>query len=343
MSVKTGLQNVVRQMSATRAAISTIRSYRKGQSIAHVDWEKILWAHCTTNGRFTDCLTPVLRRINPPRQAADAKGLLGCFTVTDQNQIVRQLAQDGYYIFDTLVPEHICAAIEEFARTCPAYMEDEFGTSERPVLYESGHPRARLYKLREQDSLANPAIQALMADDALIRISEAYLQTRAVVGGIDCWWSAPYGNGPSSQAAQLFHFDFDAPPRWLKLFVYVTPVGPENGPHVFVKGSHKSRVASAEELFSRGYERIPDDDIGRIYGNDAPIEITGPRGTVFLADTRGFHKGKHPTRDHRLICQLVYCSPVFNNHAGPPEHAVSFGAELAGAIEKNRAAYQRYL
>jgi len=327
---------------AARAVLSAIRCHREGRGIAHRDWEKILSAHCISNGTFTDWLTPALRMLNPPRPPSNATGLLGHFSVADQRRIAGQIARDGYYIFENRMPEHVCQAVEDFARTCPALMEDEFGVSNEPAVYDPSRPAARLYKIREKDSLASPAIQSLMADEAFMRIAEAYLQTRAAVGGIDCWWSAPYGNGPSSQAAQLFHFDFDAPPRWLKLFVYVTPVGSDNGPHVYVKGSHRGNLTAGRNLVARGYARIPDADIDEAFGTNAPVEIMGPRGTVFLADTRGFHKGKHPTKGDRLICQLLYCSPVFNNHAPQPEHSASFIPELLSAMRENPTAYARY-
>ena len=46
--------------------------------------------------------------------------------------------------------------------------------------------------------------------------------------------------GASSEAAQLFHFDMDRI-RFLKVFIYLTDVGTENGPHVYVRGSHRSK------------------------------------------------------------------------------------------------------
>lgn len=343
MSIKSSLRCGLQQLRGARAAFRAVQGWRQERPIAHRDWENILWAHCATNGHFTDLLNPVLRAINPPRRPVDATGLLGRFTVADQKHIATQIARDGYYIFDTLMPEDICAGIERFARTQPAYMEDEFGVADRPVPYDPAHPMARLYKFREGDVVASGAVQSIMADDAFLRIAESYLKTAAIIGGIDSWWSAPYGNGPSSQAAQLYHFDFDAPPRWLKLFVYVTPVGPENGPHVFVKGSHQARLSRAQEIVSRGYTRIADDNIAQAYGNEAAVEIIGPRGTVFLADTRGFHKGKHPTGGDRLICQLLYCSPVFNNHSQRPQHSARFQPDLAAAVQKNPSSYQRYL
>jgi hypothetical protein len=342
MSIRAFLRSLLCRAYASISVASALRDFRRGRVIDHRDWENILKAHCITNGGFTERLTPLLRRLNPPRPSADATGLLGHFTVADQRRIAECIARDGYYIFEQTMPESICSAIENFARTCPAYMEDEFGLAEKPVVYDPEHLAARLYKFRENDSLSSPAVQALAADDAMLRIAETYLRTRAGLGAVDSWWSAPYGNGPSSQVAQLFHFDFDAPPRWLKLFLYVTPVGTENGPHVYVRGSHRGRVAEGRDLIKRGYVRIPDTDIREAYGHDKSVEITGRRGTVFLADTRGFHKGKHPTGGDRLICQLLYCSPVFSDRPAP-SHRIQLTPEMAAAVHKNPMAYARYL
>jgi hypothetical protein len=294
-----------------RAVYSTVRTHRGSREFSQQSWNAILDAHCRTNGRSTDDLLPLLRRLAPVRAPRDAVGLLGRFTVSEQQRIAEQISRDGYYIFETLLPETICGRIEEFARSSPANIFDEFGYKGETAPYDPNNLHGRLYKFAESALAGNSALQQLMGDEVFRRIAESYLQTQVTIGGLDGWWSAPYGNGPSSEAAQMFHFDFDAPPNWLKLFVYVTPVEAETGPHVYVRGSHKGGNRDARHLLARGYQRIPDEDIEQVYGAGSIVEITGKRGTVFLADTRGFHKGKHPTRGDRLLAQIVYCSPVF--------------------------------
>ncbi|MBA2587461.1 MAG: hypothetical protein H0U98_02445 [Alphaproteobacteria bacterium] len=336
------LKSALAHVSGAAGVLWAIGAFRRNKRIAKDDWFAILNAHCATNGAFTDRLTPVLHRINPQRPPADATGLLGHFSIADQKQIAGRIARDGFHIFDAKLPGNICDAIERFARRVPAAMYGDLGLVGEPTVYDPARPHARLYKFSEEDSLAEAGVQALIADDALLRIAETYLDTQAVIGGIDTWWSAPHGNGPSSEAAQLFHFDFDAPPRWLKLFVYVTPVGPENGPHVYVKASHKAGLPGAREIVSRGYERIADQEIEQAFGADAATEIIGARGTVFLADTRGFHKGKFPTGGDRLICQLLYCSPVFCDRPRGIKSASGFSPGLLAAIAGNPAAFSRY-
>jgi len=324
------------------AVIPAVINHMRGRQIPHKAWEALMRAHCASNGRLSDFLDGAVRLLQPGRPPADVTGLLGPFTVADQRRVADAIARDGYYIFDSTMPEEICAEIEAFAMRVPAMIDGELDQSNELVAYEPINPKGHLYKIREQDAAECDAIQALMADEALLAIAEAYLGTRTVVGGIDTWWSTAYGNGPSDNAAQAYHFDFDAPPRWLKLFVYVTPVSSESGPHVYVKGSHRGSLAASKKLLSRGYVRIPDNEIENAFGIESCMELTGPRGMTFIADTRGFHKGKHPRAGHRLISQLIYCSPLFNNHAPRPPKLRHVSPALQAAMSKSGQVYSRY-
>ena len=330
------------ELLGAAAIVPALASYVRGRPIPHKAWHALMRAHCASNGRTTDMLDAAVGLLRPARPAKDVTGLLGQFTAADQKRIADIIARDGYYIFENRMPENVCAEIEAFAKRTPAMIEGGLEQSDGLAVYEPENPRGHLYKIRERDAAGCDAIQALMADQALLAIAEAYLGTQTVVGGIDTWWSTAYGNAPSDTAAQTFHFDFDAPPRWLKLFVYVTPVAPENGPHVYVTGSHRGGLAAAKSLLSRGYVRIPDKDMEKAFGQDACTEITGPRGMTFIADTRGFHKGKHPRAGHRLIAQLIYCSPLFNNHTPRPPKLQHVSPALQDAMRESEKAYRRY-
>jgi hypothetical protein len=319
-----------------------VREFHRSGAISHGNWEKLLQAHCATNGRLTTLLGPLLRMIRPPRKPAPVTGLLGRFNVATQNKIVSEIRRDGFYVFPTLIPPAICDEIEAFAKVTPAVTESNPDRRMPLERYDPGHPLSRTYKMRESDSVNVAAIQKLLGDQVFLAIAEQYLNTQPSIGGVDVWWSALYGNEPGSVAAQLFHFDFDAPPSWLKLFVYVTDVGPENGPHVYVRGTHKPGLAGARALRARGYMRISDDEIEQTFGKDSMVEISGPRGTVFVADTRGFHKGKMPVAGDRLLAQTIYCSSLFNNHGIAAPLPQTLVPELAQTLEQRPLTYERF-
>lgn len=323
--------------------IGGLQEFRRNGIISHKNWDRLLAAHCASNGRLTTMLNPVLRMMRPPRRPKPVTGLLGHFDVATQNRIVGELRRSGMYVFPSLMPANICDEIEAFARQTPAYTEFDSPQTARLQIYNPDAPLSRIYKIRESDALRKGAIQKLIADDAFAAIAESYLNTKPSIGGIDVWWSARYGNEPGSDAAQLFHFDFDAPPAWLKLFVYVTDVGPGNGPHVYVRGTHKAGLPGAKRLRARGYQRISDHEIEAVFGKDTLAEITGPRGTTFIADTRGFHKGMMPTSGDRLLAQLIYCSSVFNEHGVKAAMPEEIEPELVAAQRHSPHLYERFV
>ena len=71
------------------------------------------------------------------------------------------------------------------------------------------------------------------------------------------------------------------------------------GPHRFVAGSHRS----SGRIFSRPYT---EDEIEDLYGRDKIVKLLGPKGTTFLEDTWGIHKGDIPTIRSRLLLQVEY-------------------------------------
>jgi hypothetical protein len=108
----------------------------------------------------------------------------------------------------------------------------------------------------------------------------------------------------------------------VKIFFYLTDVDAQTGPHCFVRGSHRDKP-----LPLRRDGRIADAEIVQHYGAARVAEITGPRGTVIVANTRGLHKGKHLAAGDRCILQLVFASSLF----GAPYETVSLPPRLADA------------
>jgi hypothetical protein len=55
------------------------------------------------------------------------------------------------------------------------------------------------------------------------------------------------------------------------------------------------------------------------YSKDRLLEIVGLRGTIFVADTRGFHKGKALETGDRLVFQMQFSTDLFGYNY-PPVH-----------------------
>jgi hypothetical protein len=310
------IRSVVNSGKQVGRALYGLYEHGRSGNASPEAWRALLALHCETSGRSSDRFATLLRRMRPPRRPAPATGILGSLSIERQREIADRLAVEGYYVFEQLVPSDVCDRMEDFARRTPAIVEGRSSDPGARVQFDAAAPASKTYRMSIEDIVREPAMQRLMADASVLAVAEGYLSTHPILAGINMWWSPAFGDTPGEDAAQMFHFDFDGAPVWLKFFLYLTDVGPENGPHVFVRGSHRTATAKSAALLSRGYVRISDADIADAYGESNIIEIGGRRGTVLAVDTRGFHKGKMPVAGHRLIAQLLFCCPQFN-YDGP--------------------------
>jgi len=343
MTVMNLLFNNAKQVQLElQATISGLYSYYSSGEASEDAWRSLLHLHCTTNGRSTDRLANLLRRMRRPRSPAPVQGLLGSFSATEIQNAANLLAHEGYYVFEQRVPSAVCDALSRFAKSAPAIVEGHGRSPEERVVFDPSAPMSKTYRIALEDLVTCSAVQELMADQVFLAIAECYLRSHPILCGTDMWWSPAFGLAPGADAAQLFHFDFDGAPIWLKYFIYLTDVTPETGPHMFVRGSHVADLPAAESLLRRGYVRIYDDEISAAFGAENILEICGSRGTVLAVDTRGFHKGKAPSVGHRLIAQLFYCCPQFNTHGPVQPLPAQIHDALADAIAKTPKVFERF-
>lgn len=157
----------------------------------------------------------------------------------------------------------------------------------------------------EESHLAHYSADALLRCPHLLEFAnqpdvlaaiERILGCKPTLSGIYCWWSIPGKSKP--EEAQFFHRDVD---DWsfVKLLVYLTDVDEESGPHAFVSGSHND-----DRLL--GKSRFSESDVHRAFGEETVVRFTGKRGTAFLENTFGIHRGTPPKSKERLLLQFFY-------------------------------------
>lgn len=160
-----------------------------------------------------------------------------------------------------------------------------------------------------------PHVIRAVSEPWLLDLIERYLGMPPTLVDISLWESCPGHAEP--WGAQIFHRDRDDF-RACKLFVYFNDVGPDHGPHIFVKGSHapheiKVRVPAIDDtilfaLFQNDGRQVSR-AIERLFGASV-TEVTGPAGATFLENTYGFHRGKVPKAGSRLMLQAMFaCIP----------------------------------
>lgn len=286
------------------------RFFQKGER----DWESFeRWRalHCRTNGLSTDVLNAYIRATHRRPAFGTVQGFLGAYSEQQRRQVLDCLKRDGMYVFPKLAPRQVVELLQEyaFAHESEAYPalsdrpEKAIFDANDPISPTCWHPQAAL--------LSNEMIQDTFSDPVLVSIVGDYLRVVPRLTILGLWHSSHKFDEPNGQGAQMYHFDLGQP-GWLNFFLYLSDVTPESGPHAYVKGSHR-RDREGAHLRARGIQRIPDEDIERAYGKERIAEICGPAGTMFLADTRGFHKGVKPRTADRLIFQSSYANSDYTH------------------------------
>jgi hypothetical protein len=101
-----------------------------------------------------------------------------------------------------------------------------------------------------------------------------------------------------------------------------------------VRGSHRGLP-----LEFRRDRRYTDDEVDAAFG-DRIVDLTGARGTVFLADTRGLHRGRSLIAGDRLVFQLEYATSLYGQVYTTPS-ITNPTAELAAAATARPGVYRR--
>lgn len=263
--------------------------------------------HARTRGRSSDWIADATgREATVPDRAPG--GILDALSPEERGGLLSGLRRDGFAVSPRPLPEHLLAELRRFALETPApYLEhpEVGGWSASPALFDPVAPRSNRYQFRLPQMTTCGAAMELALDESIGALARDYLRCDPILDLVTMWWSAPGPAHMESAAAQRFHFDLDRS-RFVKAFVYLTDVGPENGPHCYVRGSHSHVPADIQHD-----GRFDDALIARAFGQDAITTIEGAAGTVFFADTRGIHKGLPCRSGHRLIFQLEFSCSLF--------------------------------
>jgi hypothetical protein len=152
----------------------------------------------------------------------------------------------------------------------------------------------------KKDILTIEGVDDIINSPILNAYLSKYVGNNFKCTSLGAWWT--FGNNHEPEEAELFHRDIDNI-LWLKVFIYLTDVDSDSGPHAFIKRSHRS-------LKKLTFRRFSDKDAQNIFGNIT--YHTGKKGTLIIEDTFGLHKGQHISNDcNRLIFQLQYS--ILNN------------------------------
>ena len=273
-------------------------------------WGRLRQIHGWTNGLSTDLLNVLLRkhRPAPSMTPATSKTLDVQISPAESKRIAGQLRNTGNVVLPFKLDSSKCDELVSFCLSLPCEPYPKPASSPPEVFLDLENPVAPMNMFTTRQGLdRHPVIAALKGDPVLLAIASEYLGCEPIVISSLIWASPPFGDGPSSEAAQMFHFDM-AHPHFMKFFVYLTDVDEANGPHCVVPGTHRRDLKGWKYRLKMG-DRIQDEDIERDYPKITQ-EVTGPKGTIFAEDTRAFHKGKHPRSGVRFVLEVYIANAI---------------------------------
>ena len=289
------------------------RHYRRTGETPERAYQSLIKLYCRTNGHANDFMHAIVAKQHPPRPITDVRGILGQPGQTGIRKIVDTIGRDGFFVMPDALPNDVCDRLATFAEEHEAALYPPPSDDLTHAVYDPNSPVSAGYWFEEQTIVHSPDVQALMADTTILRVAQDYLCCEPIMDIVGMWWSVAAAKRTSEAErhtlAQLYHFDMNRI-KWLKVLFYLTDVDKDGGPHCFIKGTHKAG-SQPEDVLKNGYQRVTDEELARHYQTEDMIEITGRRGTVVIADTRGFHKGKTPISRDRLVFQLNFCSSLF--------------------------------
>lgn len=317
--------NQVKKIWYNYKLIKGLRFFERSNITTKSAYSSLRKMFVLTRGNSNDRISAAINKRVGKYELDDRSGVLGNLSDVELKNMIETMERDGFYIFDKLLPENIANELYNYGLTIPCqYLDLETKAySNKEVFFNPSKPVSPRYEFNNALIVNLPVIQQLLFDKSLIAFAQEYLGVKPILDLIAFWWSLPFEGKGKSEAAQMYHFDMDRI-KFMKFFFYLTDVDSENGPHCYVRGSHKYLPQS---LARDG--RFSDEEIIKEYGFENVIEIYGKKGSIIAVDTRGFHKGKELISDKRLIFQIEFANSMFGqNYPSVPIELQNIDAEL---------------
>lgn len=226
------------------------------------------------------------------------------------------LDRNGYVMLPELVTAPQIDTVLNYLADKPVY--DRWCAGAGTFSAAAPPPACHTALYRNEDVVDCPHILGWANDPRVLAIVSQVLGAKPTLSNLTIWWSYPGHDTP--QEAENFHRDVDDL-HFIKLFVYLTEVDADSGPHAFVPGSQRH----PRLLKIRRYQ---DQEVEAVFGREGIRRFTGPRGTSFLENTFGLHKGQLPASRRRALFQAQYSlhpigiyryQPALRQgHDGPP-------------------------
>ena len=215
-------------------------------------------------------------------------------TEVEYEATLKTLEEEGWVKIPDLFNTRQIADIHAWLAGKPVF--DKWHPELGEFLPESPPASSHTGTYKAETVLACPHLIEAANDPLILAVAAKFLGCSPTLSHIGAYWSFPGPDAPFQE--QFFHRDLDDI-KFVKLFVYLTDISAEDGPHVFVARSHRSGALGQ-------IRRYQDAEVEAVFGREPITSITGKAGTSFLENTFGFHKGELPRRGRRLLFGTEY-------------------------------------
>lgn len=143
-------------------------------------------------------------------------------------------------------------------------------------------------------------LKDFLTSKEVLSIVKHYLNSKHISINASFFISNPVetSNKLKHSNAQFFHWDNDFT-KFLKLYICLTDIDTDSGPHIYVEKSHKFK--KKQHKLCRVFN---DNDIYQNYNKIK--EFHGKSGSAFFVDSYGLHKAKPPKKRSRILLNIHF-------------------------------------
>ncbi|MEQ1954800.1 phytanoyl-CoA dioxygenase family protein [Mesorhizobium yinganensis] len=306
--------------SILRDIAGDFQTFVKNRNSTYDMYVQMRTGFSVTRGRSNALIGGLLRKHVPSRSYDLSQTI---FQVPDADSLVKDavaaLQKNAYWKAPFLAPPDV---IERLKAKLSAGLEKQYGDGFAAAMRADEGAPPQL-KSKSAWLMTFEEMYLLASDPIFTSIAHSYLGVPPIFDVPVAFLNSTVklaSRADYSKIAQLYHHDMDRL-SFVKLFIYLTDVDMESGPHTLIPATHRKRPGGFWEA-----RRYSDKELDKAGLLSREVKITGPAGTVFLVDTSTLHKGSHPISRPRLVAQMEYSNCLFGLRAAAEEHKVKLSA-----------------
>lgn len=208
-----------------------------------------------------------------------------------KEEILKALKTDGIYNFGQVFSKEDIDRFKTTLKGKSMYCE---GRLEPLFTEESAPDDANIIYYLVNDFIADDLFISLHYDPFLLDLMQDFLGCKPVINEVGLFKSLVKPE-VAKKPNQKYHRDA-SDMKFLALALYFTDVETINdGPFSYIKGSARSQDLYHSKV------RFTDEEVENIFGKERVLDCYGKRGTLIIADNVGFHRGRQPIENERLV------------------------------------------